>query len=342
MGLYLPSELITASMYKDFKDQHAEKGEKCPGYQTYRSVLRDKNISFAKLGEEECELCLSYEQHQHSAPKCNTCSEWTQHNERAKEVRHQYQEDGMKDEDNTVYITSDMQKVLLLPRMPGVKACLFTKRLVVFHQTFAPIGRSKHKQPNRKHLVFSVVWHKGIAGRSAAEVAKVYERCIRHYSEVAQKIVIWMDNCAALNKNWTLFSMIATFLNSPTVSVQEVELRYLEKGHTYMAAGSFHAHVEKSLSRKKNVSNFEDFIDAVEAAATPSPKVHEIKFSKFREWGCRPSQRLKDTPILSTIRAVKFCKGSFDMFYRCDSNPSSFVSKSFLKTPSPTLPNGQL
>ena len=36
-------------------------------------------------------------------------------------------------------ISIDMQKILMLPRMP-IKNCIFTRRLAQFHQTFAPLG----------------------------------------------------------------------------------------------------------------------------------------------------------------------------------------------------------
>ena len=55
---YLSPELTICGMYKDFN-------EKNPGlvhYATYQKVIKhDMNISFAKLGEEECECeyCLS-------------------------------------------------------------------------------------------------------------------------------------------------------------------------------------------------------------------------------------------------------------------------------------------
>ena len=43
-------------------------------------------------------------------------------------------------QDNEVVVSTDMQKVLMLPRMPGLKTAIFCQRLVVFHQTFAPLG----------------------------------------------------------------------------------------------------------------------------------------------------------------------------------------------------------
>ena len=47
----------------------------------------------------------------------------------------------------------DMQKVVMLPRMPGVKKCIFTKRLIAFHMTFAPLGGRGHGgKTNRYHM----------------------------------------------------------------------------------------------------------------------------------------------------------------------------------------------
>ena len=37
-------------------------------------------------------------------------------------------------------ISIDMQKILMLPRMPRIKNYIFTRRLAQFHQTFAPLG----------------------------------------------------------------------------------------------------------------------------------------------------------------------------------------------------------
>lgn len=50
----------------------------------------------------------------------------------------------------------DLQKVVMLPRMPGVKSPVFTRRLTAYHETFAAVG----KKNRRKTL--SVVWHEGV------------------------------------------------------------------------------------------------------------------------------------------------------------------------------------
>lgn len=69
-------------------------------------------------------------------------------------------------ENYTLYLSSDMQKVILIPRLPGYKVCLFTRRLVVINQTFAPIN--KEAVHHKKAL--GVLWHEGISGRNDEDV----------------------------------------------------------------------------------------------------------------------------------------------------------------------------
>lgn len=52
-----------------------------------------------------------------------------------------------KSEKDTVCLSVDMQKVIMLPGITGVKAALFTKRLIVFHETFAPLGGQGNGKP---------------------------------------------------------------------------------------------------------------------------------------------------------------------------------------------------
>ena len=66
---YLPSE-----MHKDFIQSHSQ--EKV-SYESYRKILNSMNISFTKLGEEQCELC---EEHTH-----DQCQEKRDSNEQERE-----------------------------------------------------------------------------------------------------------------------------------------------------------------------------------------------------------------------------------------------------------------
>ena len=57
---YLDPGLSVNIMHGNFKEQYADSSV-C--YETYRLLFRKKNISFTKLGEEECETCEIHKQH---------------------------------------------------------------------------------------------------------------------------------------------------------------------------------------------------------------------------------------------------------------------------------------
>ena len=61
-------------MHKDFIQSHSQ--EKV-SYESYRKILNSMNISFTKLGEEQCELC---EEHTH-----DQCQEKRDSNEQERE-----------------------------------------------------------------------------------------------------------------------------------------------------------------------------------------------------------------------------------------------------------------
>jgi len=319
---YLAPELTVTDMYKDFRAKNGE-----ISYQTYRRVLSSMNISFVKLGEEECEECMLYNNnHQHAdsnaTDDCADCVKWREHIERARVSHKRYQDDrALIHDDNTAVMSVDMQKVLMLPRLPGVKTCVFTRRLVAFHETFAPIG-SVPKRP-----VVSALWHEGISGRNAEDLASVFIKVMQHLRDVRQ-FIFYVDNCGAQNKNWTLFTALTAVVNSDS-GPDSVILRYLEKGHTFMSADSYHAKVESSLRKAKNVYDYNDFATVVER---PGAKVINMEYNDFVLWKSGVSTaKFTKKPTLSDVHEVMFRRGSTKMFWKLNMDDDVYDEGEFLK-----------
>ena len=185
---YLPNDLTIRSMHADYLDKFPD--NLC-SYETYRKSVSDENISFTKLGEEQCEVCLLYynshdintcrmnvnAQSQEAHRHCDACLEWRNHTERAREARKQYRQhaDAKWSDDYSVR-SVDLQKVMLIPTMPGCKTAVFTSRVVGFNETFALMG--KYSKANRKNLV--VAWHEATAGRKAEEIAAAYLTALKY------------------------------------------------------------------------------------------------------------------------------------------------------------------
>nr|CAI5855283.1 unnamed protein product [Callosobruchus analis] len=76
-------------MHSDFLKEHRDL--RC-SYDLNRSVIADMNISFTKLGPEECEKYTIFKLHdanhiKHIDENCLQCTEWSRHHEKHKEAR---------------------------------------------------------------------------------------------------------------------------------------------------------------------------------------------------------------------------------------------------------------
>lgn len=209
------------------------------------------------------------------------------------------------------YIATDMQQFLLLPLIPGVKSCLFTRSLVVFHQICSPIGKFSTKC--REHWALACIWHEAIAGQ-AFDVVSAYEAAINLYWRRECRHIAGVSGvttAAIKHKHWTLYSTLAKVINAPNLRLQEIELRYFEQEHTFISADSVHAQVEKSIRKFKTLWIFQDLSDAIKASGCPS--VMRMGHTDFLDW----KKEVQTRPLLRHIRAVKLVKGSLEMHYKC-------------------------
>ena len=210
-------------MLKDFKLKHPD--FQC-AYETYRKTVRELNISFTKLGEEQCEVCEEFDTniltHDHNVNfdklkadiidsvendynetvPCQICQDFIIHKKKAIQSRNEYKIDSEKDLEDTIVRSVDFQKVIMLPRKPGNKTAIFTKRIIAFHETFAAVGRSRQK---KKKNNIAVIWHEAIAGRKQEEITSCFVKVLQKGRD-EKHVIYWLDNCAAQNKNWCLFT----------------------------------------------------------------------------------------------------------------------------------------
>ena len=198
--------------------------------------------------------------HEHEREEtCKTCENWKNHVQRAQLSRQEYKKDSEFDWPSNVSVRPvDMQKIIMLPCIPGVKTIAFTKRKIAFHETFAAVG-TKPKRPN-----ISIAWHEALAGRSSSETASCFEAVIRYERDISS-FIFWVDNCSSQNKNWCLFSSLTTIVNLPNIAAKEIILKFFETGHTFMSADSVHAGIKKEMRSQKhgNAYEFKDFVEVV-------------------------------------------------------------------------------
>lgn len=307
---YLPSDINIVLMHNDFLEKFPEfKGS--VSYDLYRRIVAEQHVSFAQLGHEECEKCEQFALHEHKKesldPTCDNCQQWKIHNELVIEARITYKYFSNHEiPDDTICFSSDMQKIIMLPRVDMFKKVLFIKRLIAYHETFAPVGQKS------KLKVHSMLWHEGVSGRNKEDNVSALYKFLKQHRDV-DKIVIWMDNCSSQNKNWCMFTFLVYVINSSDIAASEIVLNYFQPGHSFMSADSFHHQVEQSLKIQRKTYDFEDFVTAVKKANSGNVEVFEMQHYDFFYWPTYMSQqKFKNTPrlYLSDIVHIKAVRGS--------------------------------
>ena len=225
-----------------------------------------------------------------------------------------------------MFLSADRQKIILLPRLPGYKVCIFTKRLVVINQSFAPLN--KEEVSKKKSL--AAIWHEEIKGRNDEDVTSAFLKCMNFVDfRDYENFVLWLDNCAGQNKNWTLYTALTNYVNLNDAP-KSITLKYFAVGHTFMSADSFHHRIESEMKKMKDVCDWSDFKKCVQNAGQYVEM--EIEDFKNHESGLTQSKASKETrPLLDTISVVHFEKGSFDLSFKTSHSDSEFKKSIFLQ-----------
>ena len=289
----------------------------------------NKNIIFAALGKEECELCITFKEHQCLQQGCEVCLSYEQHKIKAIETRSAYKEDSSLTNDNeNAYYSVDLQKVIMLPRLPGIKTVAFTRRVIAYNETFAPLG-DKKKLKDKSELPTALTWHQAEGGRSAQEVCSTYYNFIKSKRDISN-FTFWVDNCSSQNKFWFLYSLFCFAVNSSQLTTLSITLKYFERGHSFMSADSYHHLVEKGMNEMKNVYDFQDFVNVLDS----NGKSIVLKSSDFFYFPRGVSEKSKFTegkPFLDDISIVKFQRGTSKMFWKTSFADLEFKSSEFLQ-----------
>lgn len=340
---YLPSDLNITQMHKHFCEINPEK---TVSYEFYRHHVRKMNISFTCLGNEECEACESYNFHAkntlHDARKqidedCTICADWAGHHRKYKAARELYNEHKEAvQSDSQKYYSADLEKVIMLPRLDMFKAAIFCSRLVLFNETFAPVGKI-----TTKSKPLTAIWHQAIAGRKQNDIISAFYHFLFHNRDVST-LHIWLDNCSAQNKNWLLYSFFAYMVNSNIIGTEKIVLYYFEPGHTFMSCDQVHHQIELAMKKKGKLYDFTDFEEAVASINKSKVIVKSMATEDFLDIQSyisdRRIQNSNPRAYLKDMVQVCFIRDSYDLMYKNDFKDEyselRFLNDKYLKNPS--------
>ena len=80
--------------------------------------------------------------------------------------------------------------------------------------------------------------------------------------------------------------------------METITLKYFEKGHTFVAADSFHHQVEESISKRRYLYDFNDYIQVVNFCGNAIEMSHE-DFYDFRNY--KSNGKYTNYPFIADI-----------------------------------------
>lgn len=239
--MYLPSEVTITLMHCDFKEKYPD--FMC-SYSLYRRVVtKEMNISFAQLGNEQCELCEKHKLHCKLKLLGIECScGYELHHAKYVDARKLYDIQRTMNSEKIGIFSLDLQKVIMLPRLNMFKAVIFCPRIIAFNESFVPIGGSKDNGQPKFWKPEAAIWHEAISGRLKEDIISAFFKFFVSKHDLPE-IILWLDNCASQNKNWALLTFLVFIINSEFIEATQIQLNYFEPGHTFMSADNFHHQV---------------------------------------------------------------------------------------------------
>lgn len=179
---YLPSDVSKTFMHEDFSKKFLY--IKVP-YELYKKEIPKKNILFALLGNEECDVCecfqLEHEHHKNNLQNdCLKCFGWKKHLDTANEARDFYKRHAdiyAKSDNGTICFIVDLGKKIMLPRIDTFNNVLFANRMIAYNESFVPVGKTYTK------TLFAVLWHEGVSGRNKENIKSAFFAFLKHHRD---------------------------------------------------------------------------------------------------------------------------------------------------------------
>ena len=330
-------------MYDDFRKAEPDTSI-C--YDSYYKQVKSFNISYVKLGEEECEKCDMQEKHaaefhgdeagEYSAQNeyqslyhdkvkiyityfinCKICDELNLHLQKAKATREAYRRDGDREETEEEFtVSTDRQKVIMLSMIPWLKEVLFCPRLVVFPQTFAPVGEKKVKQ---KFVAFGT--KKFLAVKQQTSLA-----LFLNSSDLTETLSISPSMPIIVLPKIKICGSLPRWRARLTKLMALKELQYITLNQGILKASFGRKGDEKE---QKRLEDFYEFVAVIEKVG----KAIQLKFDDFFEIPCGMSsaEECSDKPRLEEITVLMLEEGSYRIHRKKNVTDETFKSANLLQ-----------
>lgn len=237
---YLPSHLTISKMYSLYSESH----ENPVSDKIYRKKFHKLNLSFKKPKVDTCHTCDLFKMKLNIAT--DEITKLALEKERDSHLLAADMAYKEKQCDKNIAMTNnkikcltfDLQQCLPTPALQSSVA-FYKRQLWTFNLTIHDnaTGMSTH------HM-----WHEGISGRGANQIASCLFAYLREQPEEISEVILYSDTCGGQNKNTHVAAMF-TYLLTIKPSMKLIYHKFMIPGHTHMEVDLDHAIIEKKKKK---------------------------------------------------------------------------------------------
>ncbi|CAG9827554.1 unnamed protein product [Diabrotica balteata] len=217
---YLEQDLTLQKMFDLYKEKHPDSEIKI---NVYRNVFNTSfNISFFKPKKDRCDFCEEIKNSTDVTDKRR--EEFQNHVKGKEESKMEKNRDRETVEENTAFISFDLQNVYSLPKA-NVSNFFYKRKFSVYNLT-------GYCSKNKK--TYCGVWHEMISERTGNHICssllKILDQIVSDFPELT-KLVIWSDYCIPQNRNSIMTFGLQHFIKKHP-QIQLIQQKFSEPGHS--------------------------------------------------------------------------------------------------------------
>ena len=242
---YLAHDLNIKEMWRLYVKECKKKNLNPVKQGKYRQIFcEDYNLSFFKPKKDQCSLCELYNRRmQAGTMNEETARKYDDHQIKKQEARDQKEQDKITAlADKSRYVaTFDLQAVLTTP-CSLVNEMYYSRKLCCYNLTIYSLGSKQ---------VYCHLWDETQGKRGSCEIATCLMKTtmsVTSASKDLKHITYYSDTCGGQNRNkYVAASFIYVLHKLPSVEI--IEQKFLQSGHSQMECDSVHATIEIAKKR---------------------------------------------------------------------------------------------
>ena len=276
---YLCPSLNISIMFDLYQAQCHKEGRKPLNQDKFRKTFNHNfNLSFHPPHKDTCKTCdelnIKLDACDSEEARSQLQARLEIHHRKAESARHSLQADTAASKvptENLTTLTFDLEKTLPTPVLSS-GICYYKRQLWTYnfgiHDMASDTG-------------YMYVWHEGIASRGPDEVASALLCHITNFIKT-ENLTVYSDCCGGQNRNIKIALLWNYIVQSDQFSVNCVDHKFLESGHTFLPNDQDFGLIEKNKRFNKDIFVPADWIKVIGSAKKHKPfVVTELKTDKI-------------------------------------------------------------